>query len=337
MALRSYALPAGLFLLGAFFCGAAEAASDKTPAKELFGKKTTAADLTPAAVGSYARGCLAGAAMLPVDGPYWQVMRLSRNRNWGHPELVAYLQDLAEKAVRASGWPGLLIGDLAQPRGGPMLTGHASHQIGLDADIWLNPAPKRTLTRFERENISAKSMLAADKISIDKKIWTKGHFKVIRAAATDARVARIFVHPAIKRALCDAAGSDRDWLRKVRPWWGHHYHFHVRLDCPSSSSECTPQKPPPPGDGCGKEVDDWLKMVKPRKPVKPKNPPKKKWPLTLAQLPQGCRDVLQAGDVGIAAGSGGGAVRSSLVPSGDDIPHPKPSPRRAAAEPTTPN
>ncbi len=318
---------AGLFLIGGLFAGAADAAGSKTPAKELFGKKRVAADLSPAAIGSYARGCLAGGAMLPVDGPFWQVMRLSRNRNWGHPELVAYLEQMAAKAARASGWPGLLIGDLAQPRGGPMLTGHASHQIGLDADIWLNPAPKRKLTRREREDISAKSMLAADKVSVDKRIWTKGHFRVIRAAATDSRVARIFVHPAIKRALCTMAGTDRAWLRKVRPWWGHHYHFHVRLGCPSSSGECKPQKPPPPGDGCGKEVDDWLKKVKPRKPAKTtkKTKPKKKWPLTLAQLPQSCQGVLQAG----------ATVHTSLAPAGDDVPTPKPSPRRVVAPDAT--
>jgi murein endopeptidase len=30
---------------------------------------------------------------------------------------------------------GLLIGDMSQPRDGPMLYGHSSHQIGLDVDI----------------------------------------------------------------------------------------------------------------------------------------------------------------------------------------------------------
>ena len=74
--------------------------------------------------------------------PTWQVMRLSRNRNWGHPKLVAFLERLAEKAKKV-GWNGLLVGDMSQPRGGPMLTGHASHQVGLDADIWLTPMPDR--------------------------------------------------------------------------------------------------------------------------------------------------------------------------------------------------
>ena len=112
-----------------------------------------------AVIGSYAKGCLAGGTALPIDGPAWQAMRLSRNRVWGHPELIAFIERLAIGA-RADGWPGLLVGDMAQPRGGPMRTGHASHQIGLDVDLWLTPMPDRRLTGEERETISAVSMLA---------------------------------------------------------------------------------------------------------------------------------------------------------------------------------
>ena len=117
-----------------------------TPAKELFGRARAAAPLEPDPIGFYSRGCLAGGEQLPINGSHWQVMRLSRNRNWGHPRLVAFLKKFAPKAAAAAGWPGLLIGDMSQPRGGPMLTGHASHQIGLDADVWLTPAPA-TLSR----------------------------------------------------------------------------------------------------------------------------------------------------------------------------------------------
>ena len=97
------------------------------------------------------RGDLAGAEALPVDGPSWQVMRLNRNRNWGHPALIDYLEKLARDVPRINGWPGLLVGDMSQPRGGPMLTGHASHQIGLDADVWLTPMPKGRLDREQRK------------------------------------------------------------------------------------------------------------------------------------------------------------------------------------------
>ena len=55
-----------------------------TPAKELFGRKTAPANLQTRTIGFYSKGCLAGAVALPINGATWQVMRLSRNRNWGH-------------------------------------------------------------------------------------------------------------------------------------------------------------------------------------------------------------------------------------------------------------
>src|SRR5271170_3345894 len=127
-------------------------------AKELFGRAMTPAEAQVRSIGFYSRGCLAGAKALPVDGEAWQVMRLSRDRNWGHPALLAFLERFSKKAAAAGIWPGILVGDMSQPRGGPMLTGHASHQIGLDVDIWLTPMPNHTLSRNEREDMSAVMM-----------------------------------------------------------------------------------------------------------------------------------------------------------------------------------
>ncbi len=131
-------------------------------------------------------------------------MRLSRNRNWGNPRLLDYLERLASDARALDGWPGLLVGDMSQPRGGPMLTGHTSHQIGLDADIWLTPMPDRIMTPQEREDMTAVSMLK-DPFSVDPNIFTLAQVKLIRRAASYPQVARIFVHPAIKKALCQMA------------------------------------------------------------------------------------------------------------------------------------
>src|SRR5512135_1206735 len=133
------------------------------PAMQLFGGKQLPSLGKAMAIGYYPRGCLAGGVELPINGPTWQVMRLSRNRNWGHPSLIRVLESLANKARAQAGWPGLLVGDMSQPRGGPMLTGHASHQVGLDADIWLTPMPDRELTRTEREEMSATNVVAADR------------------------------------------------------------------------------------------------------------------------------------------------------------------------------
>jgi penicillin-insensitive murein DD-endopeptidase len=265
---------------------AATAEAPSAPARDIFGKQTAALPVAARSIGSYARGCLAGGKMLPVDGPAWQAMRLSRNRNWGHPLMVAYVEKLAADAQKEDKWPGLLVGDMAQPMGGPMSSGHASHQIGLDADIWLKPMPPKTLTPEERESISADSVVAADQVSVNPEIWQSGHVQLLKRAASYPDVARIFVHPAIKKALCEAAGTDRAWLSKVRPWWGHNYHFHVRLSCPGGTESCEDQAATGPDDGCGKELESWLKRVK--TPIVPKDPPVQKAPITMAQLPAEC-------------------------------------------------
>ena len=189
------------------------AQSPPDAAKVLFGRET-APSLGPGrAIGAYERGCLAGAVAMPADGPTWQVMRPSRNRAWGHPVLIAFLERLAQKLPAQAGWPGLLVGDIAQPRGGPMLTGHGSHQIGLDADIWLTPMPGRRLSLAERDEVSAIDVVAADGRQVDA-AWTPQHRYLLEAVAREPQVARIFVNPAIKRALCREAGPDRAWLGK---------------------------------------------------------------------------------------------------------------------------
>ena len=201
----------------------------KIGAKELFGRKVLPAAGATRVFGFYAHGCIAGAEALPLDGPTWQVMRLSRNRFYAHPDMVALVKRLSAKAHKDAGWPGILVGDMSQPRGGPMFTGHASHQVGLDADIWLTPMPNRTLSRNEREDMSAVMMVRHDRLDIDTKVFTPGHLAVIRDAAQEPTVQRIFVNAAIKKALCREAKGDRSWLSKIRPWWGHDYHFHIRM------------------------------------------------------------------------------------------------------------
>jgi len=265
------------------------------PAKQLFGAMTAPAQLEARAVGSYSRGCLAGARALPVDGPAWQAMRLSRNRNWGHPDLVALVEKFASEARAYDGWPGLLVGDISQPRGGPMLTGHASHQIGLDADIWFTPMPDRRLSAKEREELSAISMLSPDGLSVDPKLWSAERVQIIKRAASYPQVERVLVHPAIKQALCTAAGADRQWLSKVRPIYGHYYHFHIRIACPPGSAGCVPQKAPDNDDGCGKELADWFVLLK-KPPAPPPAVPAKPPPqITLDELPPECRTVLEVG------------------------------------------
>src|SRR5579863_8596220 len=142
-----------------------------------------------------------GAEQLPITGPTWQVMRLSRDRNWGNPELIRFIERLGANAKKV-GWNGLLIGDMSQPRGGPMITGHASHQIGLDADIWFTPMPNHVLTREERELDGATNMITPSMLDVDKKVWTHERTDLVKTAAEDPAVTRIFVNAAIKKEMC---------------------------------------------------------------------------------------------------------------------------------------
>jgi penicillin-insensitive murein endopeptidase len=246
------------------------------------------------AIGYYPRGCLAGGVELPATGPTWQVMRLSRNRNWGHPNLVNFLEKFAPRAAKATGWKGILVGDLAQPRGGPTPTGHMSHQTGLDVDIWFMPMPDHVLSKEDREKISAPNVVADDWKQLNPKIWTPQHIAFIKTAAEQPDVERVLVNAAIKQELCRVEKNRDGWMSKVRPWYGHHDHIHVRLKCPADSPNCRAQPPVPGDEGCSaKALEYWFsdKVLKPQRPATPPNPLKG---LTMADLPPACKTVLSA-------------------------------------------
>ncbi len=269
------------------------ASMQNVQAKQLFGTKSSGSSQAAEPFGSYAKGCIAGAEQLPETGPTWQAMRLSRNRNWAHPSTVDYVKKLSKFAASQPGWEGLYIGDMSQPRGGSMLTGHRSHQMGMDVDIWMLPPKRLNLGRSERESISSISMRRA-KGAYTNSSWTRQHHEIIKAAAKDSRTARIFVFPGAKVKMCNDEKGDRAWLRKVRPWWGHHYHFHVRLNCPSGANGCVNQDPPPAGDGCA-DAQQWVNNILNPPPPDPNAPaPKPRRELTMKDLPGQCVTVLQS-------------------------------------------
>jgi penicillin-insensitive murein endopeptidase len=271
-----------------------EAKPDAIPAKTLFASEKLPTLGNAMAIGYYPRGCLQGGVPLPVTGPTWQVMRVSRNRMWGHPSLVSFLEKFAPRAAKATGWNGILVGDMAQPRGGPLPFGHMSHQIGLDVDVWFMPMPNRILSKEERENTSAINVVADDWKHLNPKTWTPQHIAFIKTAAEQPEVERVLVNAAIKQELCRIEGKNRvDWMAKVRPWYGHHDHIHVRLKCPADSPNCRAQPPVPGDEGCGpKALDYWFsdKVLHP-KITTPSKPPRG---LMLADLPPACKTVLGA-------------------------------------------
>ncbi len=261
-------------------------------AKDAFGAVGVGSQQPAEPFGGYSRGCAAGLVPLTETGPSWQAVRLSRNRNWGHPELVDVVEKVARHMDRI-GWGGIYVGDMSQPRGGPMTSGHASHQIGLDADIWLYPAKDMTLSQRARENLSAISMRRSNGAYTNAN-WTRGQHELVKRAAQDPRTARIFIFPGAKVRMCADETGDRAWLRKVRPYWGHHYHMHVRIACPKGAGGCENQAPPPPGDGCA-EAQQWVNNILNPPPPDPNAPPSApRRDLEVADLPAQCRSVLSS-------------------------------------------
>jgi penicillin-insensitive murein endopeptidase len=209
-------------------------------------------------IGTTSCGCLQGAATLAASGPGYEVLRLGRNRRFGHPTLVAYVRRLGATAKAAKLGP-VLVGDLSQPCGGPTPSGHRSHQTGLDADIgFVAPAGVRAgrLSASAREQLSPLAVVDA-KTHQKTSAWTPKVADLLALAAADSAVDRIFVDPAIKQIMCEGANAKAPWQSRLRPWWNHHDHFHVRLKCPADSPLCVPQEPPL-DDGCGKSLAWWF-------------------------------------------------------------------------------
>ena len=252
-------------------------------------------------IGFYAKGCLSGGVKLSDTGPNWQIMRPSRNRNWGHPSVISYIKDLSKSATQI-GWKGLYIGDIAAPRGGPMPYGHQSHQTGLDVDIWLTPPKTLNLTKKERDKIKAISVRKKNLREVTNN-WTITHAKILREAALDNRVDRIFINAPAKIWMCENMQGSNKWLQKIRPLWGHHSHFHVRLKCPQDSTECIKQRPTvsqisKSSTGCDESLYWWVtKALEPADPKIKKPPTKKKKgarDFTMNDLPRMCLDVIHS-------------------------------------------
>jgi penicillin-insensitive murein endopeptidase len=238
---------------------------------------------TAQAVGGFANGCVIGAHPLPLNSPDYQVMRTDQRRYFGHPDLLAFIQRLSSQAnQKALGT--VLIGDMAMPAGGRFSSGHASHQSGLDVDIWLQ-LPHQRWSAQQLLKPQPIDLVSGDGKQVVDRQWQPQIESLIKMAAQDSEVTRIFVNPAIKQRLCQDAGADRGWLHKVRPWFGHRAHMHVRLRCPVGSLECLDQDAPPVGDGCGAELASWFKSHQPNaNPVKKEPPP----------LPPTCQALLDS-------------------------------------------
>ncbi len=236
----------------ALVCASAAISATPTPWQQI----THPIAGTAKAIGSFTNGCVIGAAALPQQSPHYQVMRPDRQRYFGHPDLLAFIHQLARQVYQRH-QSMLLIGDMAMPAGGRFGHGHTSHQSGLDVDIWLQ-LPRTPWSLQQLLTPQPLDLVMNNGRQVKTQLWQPQLVDLIRLAAKNERVTRIFVHAAIKKQLCHDAGTDRHWLRKIRPWFGHRAHMHIRLRCPETSLECVDQEAPPPGDGCDTELESWL-------------------------------------------------------------------------------
>ncbi len=268
-------------LVAAFLgCAAASSAAD-------WADVATPAPGPTQSIGFYTAGCLQGAQALPLEGPGYEAIRVSRNRYWGQPVTVDYIQTLSEK-MRVQGQNHLYIGDLGQPRGGPAPSGHASHQVGLDADIWFERQPGARLAPPQRESPRLRSLVRGDDSGIDDAVFTQQHVSLLRTAAEMPNLDRMFVNKWIKQRICQTTTGNRSWLRKLVPWIGHDEHFHVRLFCPPGNSQCQPQARYSDDDGCGEALDLWFRAPPVVVPAVPDPRPYR------PKLPAVCQKVLNA-------------------------------------------
>lgn len=255
----------------------------------LAGAAAPASPATPApgpvrVVGGPGGGCIAGAVRLPDAAVGLLTVRQSHSTFWGHPDTIAALLELGRRA-HAAGLPPLYMGDISAPRGGPIPGGHVSHQMGLDADVYLDVGARPALTAAQRDSITPPSLVTPDGRDVVAGLWTPAHVTLLRLATALPGVDRVLVNPAIKQALCRDAGADRAWLRLVRPWYGHASHMHLHFRCPADQPECPAgPPPPPPGDGCDASLRWWFDQLD--HPVPQAAPAKPK------PLPAACRAIL---------------------------------------------
>ncbi len=248
----------------------------------------------PAPIGCYAKGCIAGAVPLPVNGPSWQVMRLSRNRNWGHPDLVAYSKSSPRDAPRMTA-------------GRPPRRRHVAAARRPDADRPCQP-PDRARCRHlvpadARPHAVGRGArddqldLADQRQRLERRsgIWTDGFMPPSRSAPRPTRRSRASSStPAIKQELCDD-GRHRPRLAAQDP----------ALVGPRRPFPCPAVLPAGPGRlrRSGRAAARrWLRRgtrlwsepppPPPKEPtVQPIKPPP---PMIMADLPAACSVVLKA-------------------------------------------
>lgn len=276
-------------------------------------------------VGFYSLGCLLNGEKYAVSNAQWEVVNTFRNRFYGHPSMAAFLTYLGDGMVKLHG-KKVVTGDVGLPAGGPTVSGHASHQTGLDVDLRYRyyDAGKK-MSDSERSNFAAPDIAIHEVEEVKEAGKKKYVLKTslvggkladvvadsLRISAEHPAVERIFVSPPIKKALCARyanAGAYPAWLLKLSPYYGHADHFHVRIACPEGSTDCVKQAPVRPAAddttkvGCaGSSLHWWYnqtinedsffreQVTELENPPPPKPP---SWLGKMCELPKKCKDLV---------------------------------------------
>jgi penicillin-insensitive murein endopeptidase len=270
-------------------------------ARDFFGSEARGSADAPEVIGFYSNGCVAGAQALPETGPTWQAMRLSRNRNWGHPELdrlchgpqpAGRRHHIVERPLRGRHEPAARRPDAN--------SSHVSHQNGLDVDIWMLPARDLNLSVEARESLSSISMRS------QRGAWIRQLDRGSRAGAAPCRQrptgrAHLRRH---RRSRSGFAGT-RPGTVTTSTGSGPSAATITISTCGSpvlpGRATCEEQEPPEPGDGCAEAEARREAILNPPPPVPddgvrpPPGPPRGNR-VTLGQVPRQCLTLLSGLD-----------------------------------------
>ena len=204
--------------------------------------------------GFYTKGKIIHPTELSATGPGFQRLFLPRDRGWASSGLVGLLLGAAERIHTDFPDSGLLqVGDASAQTGGT-ISGHASHQNGLDVDLAF------LRTDLEVQDPAGTNGFLEDFLQSDGTLSPlldlPRNYALVRWWADTGVLNRIFVDAKIKTAFCTMAAAEglaleeQEFLRRLRPWPHHSDHLHVRIQCPVDSPKCIAQDEPPEGSGC---------------------------------------------------------------------------------------
>jgi penicillin-insensitive murein endopeptidase len=201
----------------------------------------------------YSGGSLMNPSVMPDAGFGFVKLYLPRHRAFSSYDMTELLKDAAGRLQQLHpSRDRLMIGDMSGEHGG-FISGHASHQNGLDTDVAYLRADQTeqdpNYTKGFEQSFVKKGRLTAN-------FDLPRNWDILKILVSSGRVQRIFVNSVVKKAFCAYAKaineleSQKETLKRLRVIAGHTDHFHVRITCPRNSPACRPQEDMPDDTGC---------------------------------------------------------------------------------------